>query len=502
MPSEDLPPEDPRLRAPVPPSAGIPDEPEGSAPAGRASLEFDEGEPVGPTPAMDFWRALYERRSVRKFRSDPVPRELLEQLMHAGIWAPSSCNYQMWDLVAVDDPELNRKLGALSLQMANAPVNIVVSYGRDFSEDGWANVQSASALIQNMSLAAQVLGLGTFWITQMGDREQVREVVGLPYDRLVIAVLAVGFPKHAPKKGPRRRPLAQVTHWNHYGGRPIPSSPQPARWEPDLLALYQRARVLNGLRHNKPRAWETRAMLSALERFVPAAQPAANGAAPRWLDVLPCTGILTERIARERPGYALTVVERSPEVAEFCAARVRPAGAIRAWPPEQESAGFTAPESGAYDLITCLYRLEGLAPAARPDLLAAMARWLAPGGRILLGYVSRSSFHTTIERMRAKRARLQGVEYVLSPDPNIGPFEALAPAQLEAACAAAGLRVSARLGLQAAPQPEEIAFRARNFRPRARKLAAALGSALGALERVPGLASARGRFRYLLLERA
>jgi SAM-dependent methyltransferase len=353
-----------------------------------------------------------------------------------------------------------------------------------------------------MSLAAQVLGLGTFWITQMGDREQVREVVGLPYDRLVIAVLAVGFPKHALKKGPRRRPLHHVAHWNHYAGRPIPSSPQPARWEPDQLALYQRARVLNGLRHNKPRAWETRALLAALDHCVPATKPSASGATPRWLDVLPCTGILTERIARERPGYALTVVERTGEVAEFCAARVRPAGEIRVWPPEQESQTYRGPEDGAFELITCLYRLEGLVPAERPELLAAMARWLAPGGRILLGYVSRASFHTAAERLRARRARLQGVEYVLSPDPNIGPFEALAPGAVEAACKNAGLRVSARLGLQIAPQPEEIAFRARNFRPRARKLAGALGAALGALERVPGLAAARGRFRYLLLERA
>ena len=64
--------------------------------------------------------------------------------MHAGIWAPSLCNYQMWDLVAVTDPEVNGRLAELSTQMANAPVNIVVSYGRDFSEEGWANIQSAS----------------------------------------------------------------------------------------------------------------------------------------------------------------------------------------------------------------------------------------------------------------------------------------------------------------------------------------------------------------------
>ena len=104
--------------------------------------------------------------------------------MHAGIWAPSSCNDQMWDLVAVDDPAVNARRAALSTQMGNAPVNIVVSYGREFSEEGSADIQSAGALIQNRSLAAHALGLGTFWITQMGGSKRVREAVGLPRDRL------------------------------------------------------------------------------------------------------------------------------------------------------------------------------------------------------------------------------------------------------------------------------------------------------------------------------
>lgn len=484
-------------------SAGIPDEPEGRAPQGRASAEFDEGQPVGPTPPMDFWRAVYERRSVRKFKPDAVPRELVEQVMHAGIWAPSSCNYQMWDLVAVDDAQTNAKLAALSLQMGNAPVNIVVSYGRDFSEEGWANVQSASALIQNMSLAAHVLGLGTFWITQMGDRERVREIVGLPHDRLVIAVVALGFPKYAVKKGPKRRPMAQVAHWNHYGGRAIPSSPRPADWPADLLAIYQRARVLNGLRHNKPRAWETRALIEALDRLLPdARQEPAPGAAPlAWLDVLPCTGILTERIARERPGLACSVVERTPDVAEFVAARVRPNARIHAWPPEQAEPGFEAPPQAAFDLVSCLFRLEDLAPADRPALARLLADSVKPGGRVLLGYVSRRSFHDWTERVRARRGGPKGVEYVLSPDPNIGPFEALDPAEVEALLSGAGLVIEQRLGLQAVPQPEELEFRTRNFAKRRKQLARLAGRALAALERLPGVQSARGRFRFVLCRR-
>ena len=483
-------------------NGGIPDEAEGTLPQDARVEEFDTGSPPGPTPPCDFWDALYQRRSIRKFKPDPVPRELIDQLMHAGIWAPSSCNYQMWDLVAVDDPEVNAKLAALSTQMGNAPVNIVVSYGRDFSEEGWANVQSASALIQNISLAAQVLGLGTFWITQMGDREKVREIVGLPYDRLVIAVLAVGFPKRMPTKGPKRRPLSTVTHWNHYAGRAIPSSTKPADWPADLLAVYQRARVLNGLRHNKPRAWEVRALDSVLERWVPAGRekPAAGEEhVGRWLDVLPCTGILTDRLSKERRGYRFDVVERSPEVAAFCANRTVPKAGVFAWP--EAAPGFDAPERDAYDLVTCFFRLEDVAPGDRAELVRAIASWVRPGGEVLIGFVSRRSYHDWTERARARRGGPGGVEYVLSPDPNIGPFESLDPADVERMCSDAGLSVVDRLGLQAVPSEEEIAFRTRNFSERGKKLVGGLAKLAGAVEKLPGVQSRRGRFRFLRLRR-
>ena len=474
---------------------GIPETAEGR-PAGDA----DEGRPVGPAPAHDFWDAIYGRRSIRKFSPEPVPRELVMQVIHAGIWAPSSCNYQMWDFVAVDDPETNRELAALSLQMGNAPVNVVVAYGREFGEEGWANVQSASAAIENMSLAAHVLGLGTFWITQMGDREKVREAVGLPEDRLVIAVLALGFPKIAPKKGPKRRPLAHVAHWNHYAGRPIPSSADPERWQEDLLATYQRARVLNGLRHNKPRSWEQRALVEALDRLVPEGrEPPAEGAQRtlRWLDVLPCTGILTERAARERPAFRFDVVERSAEVADFVAARTRPRAGTFLW----RSDGEGGPATAGYDVVSCFYRLESARAEDRARLFAALARWVRPGGRVLLGFVSARSFHDLTEWMRRRRGGPGGVEYVLSPDPNIGPFRALDPAQVEREAAAAGLRVVARHGAQAVPQPDEIAFRARNFSPRGRSVARFAGWTLAKIEKLPGLRSRRGRFQFLLLER-
>ena len=385
--------------------------------------------------------------------------------------------------------------------MGNAPVNLIVAYGRDFSEENGANVQSASAMIQNMSLAAQVLGLGTFWITQMGDAEKLARLVGLPLDRRVVAVLALGYPKDLPKRGPKRRPLSQVTHYNHYAGRPIPSSADPEDWAPDLLAIYQRARVLNGLRHNKPRSWEVRALEQALDTLVPQGRErAATGVEPpRWLDVLPCTGIVTEKLARSRPGFRFDVVERSREVASFVAGRVKPRAGACAWP--EPGPGLPRPGEGSYDVVSCLFRLEGLRERDRRALLDDVARWVKPEGVVLLGFVSARSFHDATERLRARRGGPRGVEYVLSPDPNVGPFRALVPRAVEGLCRASGLEVHARLGLQAAPQADEIAFRARNFSRASQRVVRGLSSALQALERLPGARARWGRFRFLLLRR-
>lgn len=513
-------PEDPAPKS-APPSAPK-DSPAPTPPTGGHGLPDQANELPGLEDLIDgvdssFWGELYGRRSVRRFRPDPVPRELADRVIHAGTWAPSSCNYQMWDLVAVDDPEINHALASLSTQMGNAPLNVVVSYGRAFSEEGYANIQSASAMIQNMSLAAHALGLGTFWITQMGGAEKVRELVGLPVDRFVVAVLAVGYPAKAKQNAPKRRPLADIRHWNHYGGRPIPSSAQPEHWAPDLLAIYQRARVLNGLRHNKPRPWEVRAIEQVVESFVPKA-PEETASAPRWLDVLPCTGIVTDRLSKRRRGYHFDVVERSRGVAEFAGNRTRPKAGQLSWPSPKDLTSLPslagvegsvehidadsaeghldAPSAGAYDVITCIFRLEGVAPVDRSMLVEAMAGWLAPGGMLILGVVNKRSFHDWTERLRARRGGPRGVEYVLSPDPNIGPFGAVDCEQVKALVEAQGLTCEESLGLQAVPQPEEIEFRTRNFSGRMQGVARTAGKVLGMIEKLPGLQSRRGRFRF------
>jgi nitroreductase/SAM-dependent methyltransferase len=454
----------------------------------------------------DFWEILYGRRSIRKFdKSRPVDRELIRKVLDAGIWAPSSCNYQMWDFVVVDDPAINDELGRLSTQMANAPVNIIVAYGRDYSEEAFANIQSASAAIENMSLAAHAVGLGTFWITQTGDPEKVRKLVGLPYERMVVAVLALGYPAVVPKRAPKRRGLEEVAHFNHYAGRPVPSSRNPSDWDLELLRIYQRARVRNGNRHNKPRDWERDAVLDAFQQLRP---PAGAGRRPAILDLLPTTGIYSELLSANHRDLDFTLCDLSPEVLEFSTPRTATAAAGILYPRAQKAADGGPPGAFAsrapaseFDLALALFRLENLPPAERAPLLKFAWDALKPGGQLILGYVNARSYQNTMERLRLRGPGPRGVEYILAPDPSIGPFEPLDAARVGDMLQAAGFRVMRSIGYHACPPRAEFAWRLRNRKGLYKSLMSPAVWLAERLNRMGGLCNRRGRLQFVLAER-
>ena len=111
--------------------------------------------------------AMNNRHSYRgKFKSTPVPREDLITIMQAGLNAPSGCNKQTTSLIAVDDPELMKKLHSV-IQPAKgetAPAMICVLTQRIIAyRDRCYSVQDYSAAIENMLLAIVDLGYQSCW---------------------------------------------------------------------------------------------------------------------------------------------------------------------------------------------------------------------------------------------------------------------------------------------------------------------------------------------------
>ena len=155
--------------------------------------------------------AIFQRRSIRRYEPVPVSPRQMEQLLRAGMAAPTSGNNQEWDFVVIRSAEtmariveLDSYAGALN----SAPVCVA-----EPEELFW--VQDLSAAAQNMLVAAASLGLGGLWMgLYPGQRAALRSLLALPAEVEPLILLAFGVP--AEKKSPINRYLPNRVHQETY----------------------------------------------------------------------------------------------------------------------------------------------------------------------------------------------------------------------------------------------------------------------------------------------
>lgn len=166
---------------------------------------------------MDLFDAINQRRSIRKFDGQAVPREVLERIVAAGVEAPSGCNAQLRHYVIVDDPAVMEKLRPVSKAMTGAAACIVIVMEPKPTPYGEYWVQDASAAMQNMLLAAVALGYGACWIEGHVRRCEpaVREALGLPGHLRPWSLLPIGRAAENPSRPPKPSP-ADLTHYNRW----------------------------------------------------------------------------------------------------------------------------------------------------------------------------------------------------------------------------------------------------------------------------------------------
>ena len=190
---------------------------------------------------MNTLDAIAGRRSIRRFKDQPIPDEALQAILTAATQAPSSKNRQPWRFVVVksdkraemvrvmregiakekargEDPGSSE--GSADI-MEQAPVTIFIfdpgsmppwltrSIGQMFTDV--VNIQSIGAAIQNMLLAAQDLGIGSLWICDVFYAyEDLRNWLG--EEGQMIAAVSLGYADESPGARPRK-PVSEVTRW-------------------------------------------------------------------------------------------------------------------------------------------------------------------------------------------------------------------------------------------------------------------------------------------------
>jgi nitroreductase len=194
---------------------------------------------------MEVFEAIHRRRAVRRFLPDPVSREDIHIILDAANWAPSAMNRQQWEFLVVTGKKIgemgesfkriieeytrnwdsSRMRGSpftreefirFAATYGGAPVVIVVltdtAETKDFQR---ANLESASAAMQNLLLAATARGLGTCWMTgPLNDEKTLRRILSIPETREIVSVTPLGYPDGIPAAPPRLDPeLERNVRW-------------------------------------------------------------------------------------------------------------------------------------------------------------------------------------------------------------------------------------------------------------------------------------------------
>jgi nitroreductase len=169
---------------------------------------------------MDFSQVLRDRRSVRRYESRPVPKEIISKLIDAAESAPSAGNLRARKYVAVTRKETARALAIAAYgqsQVENAPLLIVVCADVDRSSSRYGDrgslyaIQDADAAIMCLLLAAHGMGIGACWNGAFDD-QIVREALSLEEHILPVAIITVGWPAERPRT-PSRRRMEEMVRW-------------------------------------------------------------------------------------------------------------------------------------------------------------------------------------------------------------------------------------------------------------------------------------------------
>jgi len=161
---------------------------------------------------MSLLDVIFRRRSIRRYKSKPVPDDVLKNILEAGRLAPSGDNAQPWHFIVVADSEIKRELSkGMWRRFIKDSAFIIVGCGEKY--DKWSTVDVTIAL-ENMVLAAEAQNVGSCWIGAF-EEEEVKELLGVPDNLKVVALVSFGYP--AEKPSPRnKKNLESIVHYNRF----------------------------------------------------------------------------------------------------------------------------------------------------------------------------------------------------------------------------------------------------------------------------------------------
>lgn len=218
----------------------------------------------------DIIDVITSRKSIRRYRPDPIPDEMIDKILEAARWAPTGENYQPWILIVIRDQETRNRIGDLAKLGSGSRMTawycmgemqkrfegikdpqrraevLRFMYSGEVSEfaknapliiavlgtlmEGSVDVPyDLSACIENMLLEAHALGLGACWVhgpvASTRDAKKFKEILGIPTgmgEYKVIAYVAFGFPAEDRRHPRPKKALEEIVYWEKFGNKERP----------------------------------------------------------------------------------------------------------------------------------------------------------------------------------------------------------------------------------------------------------------------------------------
>lgn len=165
----------------------------------------------------DALNILKSRRSIRKYKEQPVEEEKIQKCLDAARWAPSASNKQPWEFLIVTDEDIRKKLSTIhpyAKFIAKSPVVFVPLTNPEIHAK-YHMSDTALATLQYM-IEAHSLGLGTCWagVIDTSFEQEIRELLGIPLHLNVLGLVATGYANEKPVK--TRKELDTLIHYEKY----------------------------------------------------------------------------------------------------------------------------------------------------------------------------------------------------------------------------------------------------------------------------------------------
>ena len=164
---------------------------------------------------MNSVEKIFTRRSIRKYKDEPIPEEVIKNILEAGRLSPSAVNKQPWHFVVVKDQKTKEAIShRYSKFIETSDFTVVGLYLPSESLNDRLSLIDVTIALQSMVTAAWLQDIGSCWIGAFKE-DEVKQVLNLPDEAKIVCLVSFGVPDETPAQRPKKA-LDEIVHYEKW----------------------------------------------------------------------------------------------------------------------------------------------------------------------------------------------------------------------------------------------------------------------------------------------